>query len=102
MTPACPLPVPVPSCPLSQAQGSGRCPSPLALLPPASSIRRVVCQTGEAQEAFLDVVTVNVSREGRSRERYSYVVSGCLLSISLVIPVPLKVSLQLPTPSAAG
>ncbi|NWT88513.1 PLXD1 protein, partial [Lanius ludovicianus] len=33
----------------------------------------VVCQTGEAQEAFLDVVTVNVSREGRSRERYSYV-----------------------------
>ncbi|NXH29786.1 PLXD1 protein, partial [Myiagra hebetior] len=33
----------------------------------------VVCQTGEAQEAFSDVVTVNVSREGRSRERYSYV-----------------------------
>uniref|UniRef100_A0A8D2M6M0 Plexin-D1 n=1 Tax=Zonotrichia albicollis TaxID=44394 RepID=A0A8D2M6M0_ZONAL len=33
----------------------------------------VVCQTGEAAEAFSDVVTVNVSREGRSRERYSYV-----------------------------
>uniref|UniRef100_A0A8C0Z9F9 Plexin D1 n=1 Tax=Cyanistes caeruleus TaxID=156563 RepID=A0A8C0Z9F9_CYACU len=33
----------------------------------------VVCQTGEAQEAFSDVVTVNVSREGRSRERFSYV-----------------------------
>ncbi|NXR21265.1 PLXD1 protein, partial [Cinclus mexicanus] len=33
----------------------------------------VVCQTGEAVEAFSDVVTVNVSREGRSRERYSYV-----------------------------
>uniref|UniRef100_U3KGX0 Plexin D1 n=1 Tax=Ficedula albicollis TaxID=59894 RepID=U3KGX0_FICAL len=33
----------------------------------------VVCQTGEAPEAFSDVVTVNVSREGRSRERYSYV-----------------------------
>ncbi|NWY51398.1 PLXD1 protein, partial [Chionis minor] len=33
----------------------------------------IVCQTGEAQEAFSDVVTVNVSREGRSRERYSYV-----------------------------
>ncbi|XP_009977662.1 PREDICTED: plexin-D1, partial [Tauraco erythrolophus] len=29
--------------------------------------------TGEAQEAFSDVVTVNVSREGKSRERYSYV-----------------------------
>uniref|UniRef100_A0A8C3PIE7 Plexin-D1 n=1 Tax=Calidris pygmaea TaxID=425635 RepID=A0A8C3PIE7_9CHAR len=33
----------------------------------------IVCQTGEAQEAFSDVVTVNVSREGRSKERYSYV-----------------------------
>uniref|UniRef100_H0ZJX0 Plexin-D1 n=1 Tax=Taeniopygia guttata TaxID=59729 RepID=H0ZJX0_TAEGU len=33
----------------------------------------VVCQTGGAPEAFSDVVTVNVSREGRSRERYSYV-----------------------------
>ncbi|NXJ68739.1 PLXD1 protein, partial [Rostratula benghalensis] len=33
----------------------------------------IVCQTGEAQEAFSDVVTVNVSREGKSRERYSYV-----------------------------
>uniref|UniRef100_A0A8C0B6U7 Plexin D1 n=1 Tax=Buteo japonicus TaxID=224669 RepID=A0A8C0B6U7_9AVES len=36
-------------------------------------VRRIVCQTGEAQEAFSDVVTVNVSREGKSRERYSYV-----------------------------
>ncbi|NWX24079.1 PLXD1 protein, partial [Aegotheles bennettii] len=33
----------------------------------------IVCQTGEAQEVFSDVVTVNVSQEGRSRERYSYV-----------------------------
>uniref|UniRef100_A0A8C3VFQ9 Plexin-D1 n=1 Tax=Catharus ustulatus TaxID=91951 RepID=A0A8C3VFQ9_CATUS len=33
----------------------------------------VVCQTGEAPEPFSDVVTVNVSREGRSRERFSYV-----------------------------
>ncbi|PKU39303.1 plexihypothetical protein [Limosa lapponica baueri] len=33
----------------------------------------IVCQTGEAQEPFSDVVTVNVSREGRSRDRYSYV-----------------------------
>ncbi|NXE73024.1 PLXD1 protein, partial [Cochlearius cochlearius] len=33
----------------------------------------IVCQTGEAPEAFSDVVTVNVSREGKSRERYSYV-----------------------------
>uniref|UniRef100_A0A8C2UG96 Plexin-D1 n=1 Tax=Coturnix japonica TaxID=93934 RepID=A0A8C2UG96_COTJA len=33
----------------------------------------IVCQTGMAQEVFADVVTVNVSREGKSRERYSYV-----------------------------
>ncbi|NXY34943.1 PLXD1 protein, partial [Pomatorhinus ruficollis] len=58
--------VPVPPCPCC-------CPSPPALLPPAPSAHRVVCQTGEAPEAFSDVVTVNVSREGRSRERYSYV-----------------------------
>uniref|UniRef100_A0A8C9LAF9 Plexin D1 n=1 Tax=Pavo cristatus TaxID=9049 RepID=A0A8C9LAF9_PAVCR len=32
----------------------------------------IVCQTGAAQEVFADVVTVNVSREGKSRERYSY------------------------------
>lgn len=43
----------------------------------AFPVRRIVCQTGEAQEAFSDVVTVNVSREGKSRERYSYVVSRC-------------------------
>lgn len=45
------------------------------------------------------MVTVNVSREGRSRERFSYVVSACLLSVPLVIPVPLRVSVQLPMPS---
>ncbi|XP_054831796.1 plexin-D1 [Eublepharis macularius] len=33
----------------------------------------IVCWTGEAAEEFSDVVTVNVSREGRSRERFSYV-----------------------------
>uniref|UniRef100_A0A8B9BKU2 Plexin D1 n=1 Tax=Anser brachyrhynchus TaxID=132585 RepID=A0A8B9BKU2_9AVES len=33
----------------------------------------IVCQTGEAPEVFSDVVTVNVSREGKSKERYSYV-----------------------------
>ena len=57
-------------------------------------VRRIVCQTGEAPEAFSDVVTVNVSREGKSRERYSYVVSRCLLDVSLVIPAPLKTRLQ--------
>lgn len=35
---------------------------------------RIVCWTGEAAEEFSDVVTVNVSREGRSRDRFSYVV----------------------------
>uniref|UniRef100_A0A803XQE7 Plexin D1 n=1 Tax=Meleagris gallopavo TaxID=9103 RepID=A0A803XQE7_MELGA len=34
--------------------------------------RRIVCRTGAAQQVFADVVTVNVSREGKSRERYSY------------------------------
>ncbi|NXR08939.1 PLXD1 protein, partial [Semnornis frantzii] len=33
----------------------------------------IVCQTGGAPEAFSDVVTVNMSREGRSRELFSYV-----------------------------
>lgn len=77
------------------------CPS-LTLLPSAPSIHRVVCQTGEAPEAFSDVVTVNVSREGRSRERYSYVVSGCVLSVPFVTPVPLEASVQLPMPSPTG
>lgn len=45
---------------------------------------RIVCQTGEALEVFSDVVTVNVSREGKSKERYSYVVSDCLVGASLV------------------
>lgn len=45
---------------------------------------RIVCQTGEAPEVFSDVVTVNVSREGKSKERYSYVVSDCLLDASSV------------------
>lgn len=68
-------------------------------------VHRIVCQTGEAQEVFSDVVTVNVSREGKSRERYSYVVSSCLLDVSLVIltltfPAPFKTSLQPPVPLA--
>ncbi|XP_067400455.1 plexin-D1 isoform X2 [Emydura macquarii macquarii] len=33
----------------------------------------IVCRTGEAPFVFSDVVTVNVSREGKSREQYSYV-----------------------------
>ncbi|XP_061474459.1 plexin-D1 isoform X2 [Rhineura floridana] len=33
----------------------------------------IVCWTGETPEEFSDVVTVNLSREGKSRERYSYV-----------------------------
>ncbi|XP_042307160.1 plexin-D1 isoform X2 [Sceloporus undulatus] len=33
----------------------------------------IVCWTGEAVEEFSDVVTVNLSKEGKSRERYSYV-----------------------------
>ncbi|XP_075794852.1 plexin-D1 [Pelodiscus sinensis] len=33
----------------------------------------IVCQTGEVPSAFSDVVTVNMSREGKSREQYSYV-----------------------------
>ncbi|KAK1332376.1 hypothetical protein QTO34_007050 [Cnephaeus nilssonii] len=34
----------------------------------------IVCATGPAAGAFSDVVTVNVSKEGKSRERFSYVV----------------------------
>ncbi|XP_060622246.2 plexin-D1 [Anolis sagrei] len=33
----------------------------------------IVCWTGEAVAEFSDVVTVNLSKEGKSRERYSYV-----------------------------
>lgn len=33
-----------------------------------------MCATGPAPGAFSDVVTVNASKEGRSRERFSYVV----------------------------
>ncbi|XP_053234057.1 plexin-D1 [Podarcis raffonei] len=33
----------------------------------------IVCWTGEAPDEFSDVVTVNLSREGKSRDRYSYV-----------------------------
>uniref|UniRef100_A0A803U0W3 Plexin D1 n=1 Tax=Anolis carolinensis TaxID=28377 RepID=A0A803U0W3_ANOCA len=33
----------------------------------------IVCWTGEAIAEFSDVVTVNLSKEGKSRERYSYV-----------------------------
>lgn len=35
---------------------------------------RIVCATGPAPGAFSDVVTVNASKEGKSRERFSYVV----------------------------
>lgn len=35
---------------------------------------RIVCVTGPAAGAFSDMVTVNASKEGRSRERFSYVV----------------------------
>nr|XP_034367886.1 plexin-D1 [Arvicanthis niloticus] len=33
----------------------------------------IVCATGPAPGAFSDIVTVNVSKEGRSREQFSYV-----------------------------
>lgn len=33
-----------------------------------------MCATGPAPGAFSDVVTVNASKEGKSRERFSYVV----------------------------
>ncbi|XP_019392531.1 PREDICTED: plexin-D1, partial [Crocodylus porosus] len=33
----------------------------------------IVCQTGEAPDVFSDVVTVNMSKEGKSKERYTYV-----------------------------
>uniref|UniRef100_A0A670XWZ8 Plexin D1 n=1 Tax=Pseudonaja textilis TaxID=8673 RepID=A0A670XWZ8_PSETE len=33
----------------------------------------IVCWTGEATEEFSDVVTVNVSKEGKSKERFSYI-----------------------------
>ena len=38
-----------------------------------------MCATGPATEAFSDVVTVNASKEGRSQERFSYVVRECSL-----------------------
>ncbi|XP_030891403.1 plexin-D1-like [Leptonychotes weddellii] len=34
---------------------------------------QIVCATGPAPGAFSDVVTVNASKEGKSRERFSYV-----------------------------
>lgn len=37
---------------------------------------RIVCVTGPAPAPFSDVVTVNASKEGTSRERFSYVVRG--------------------------
>ncbi|XP_025019211.1 plexin-D1 [Python bivittatus] len=33
----------------------------------------IVCWTGETTEEFSDVVTVNVSKEGKSKERFSYI-----------------------------
>ncbi|KAM3848606.1 plexin-D1 [Vipera latastei] len=33
----------------------------------------IVCWTGEATEEFSDVVTVNVSKEGKSKEQFSYI-----------------------------
>lgn len=45
------------------------------LLPICLPTLRIVCATGRAPGPFSDVVTVNVSKEGRSREQFSYVVS---------------------------
>lgn len=46
---------------------------------------RIVCATGPAPGAFSDIVTVNVSKEGRSREQFSYVVSRpTLLTVQLM------------------
>ncbi|XP_013931200.1 PREDICTED: plexin-D1 [Thamnophis sirtalis] len=42
-------------------------------LPQVSLSARIVCWTGEATEEFSDVVTVNVSKEGKSKERFSYI-----------------------------
>lgn len=47
----------------------------LTFCPYACPAFRIVCATGPAPGAFSDVVTVNVSKEGRSREQFSYVVS---------------------------
>ncbi|XP_015415833.1 PREDICTED: plexin-D1 [Myotis davidii] len=46
---------------------------PLAALLTTAASPRIVCVTGPAPGAFSDVVTVNVSKEGKSRERFSYV-----------------------------
>lgn len=48
----------------------------LAHLPPTCLlVLRIVCATGPAPGVLSDVVTVNASKEGRSREHFSYVVS---------------------------
>ncbi|XP_053151779.1 plexin-D1 isoform X2 [Hemicordylus capensis] len=44
--------------------------------------KEIVCWTGEAPEEFADVVTVNVSREGKSREQFSYM----LPVVKLMLP----------------
>lgn len=54
----------------------GRCLDLLAALLTTAASHRIVCATGPAAGAFSDVVTVNVSKEGKSRERFSYVVRG--------------------------
>lgn len=59
-------------------RGTGQCligpRDPLAALLTTAASSRIVCVTGPAPGAFSDVVTVNVSKEGKSRERFSYVV----------------------------
>lgn len=53
---------------------TGQCLDLLALLLTRAASHRIVCATGPAAGAFSDVVTVNASKEGKSRERFSYVV----------------------------
>lgn len=72
-------------------RGHGQIQALAHLLPICLPALRIVCATGPAPGAFSDVVTVNVSKEGRSREQFSYVVSR---------PPPLTVQLSLHRPAA--
>lgn len=55
------------------AVGAEDCwPLPLTTVPPL----RIVCVTGPAPGPLSDIVTVNASKEGKSRDRFSYVVRG--------------------------